>query len=47
MLQHRCGAVPDVLFDTQLAAGFCGYGTPSLASLLQGELGIACPRATA
>ena len=36
--------VPAVLFDTQLAAGFCGYGTPSLASLLQGELGIALPK---
>jgi ribonuclease D len=40
VLHHRCGAVPDILFDTQLAAGFCGYGTPSLASLLQGELGV-------
>ncbi len=28
------------LFDTQLAAGFVGYGTPSLVSLLQGELGV-------
>jgi len=44
VLQHRCGSVPSVLFDTQLAAGFCGYGTPSLASLLQGELGIALPK---
>jgi ribonuclease D len=44
VLQHRCGNVPAVLFDTQLAAGFCGYGTPSLASLLQGELGIVLPK---
>ena len=34
------GAVPRHLFDTQVAAGFVGYGTPSLASLLQGELGV-------
>ena len=44
VLQHRCGALPTTLIDTQLAAGFCGYGTPSLASLLQGELGIALPK---
>ena len=36
--------VPDVLFDTQLAAGFLGYGTPSLASLVQGELGVKLPK---
>ena len=40
---HVCGTVPAVLFDTQVAAGFVGYGTPSLASLVQGELGIALP----
>ena len=28
------------MFDTQIAAGFVGYGTPSLVSLLQGELGV-------
>lgn len=33
-------AVPDHLFDTQIAAGFLGYGTPSLASLVEGELGV-------
>jgi len=32
------------LFDTQLAAGFIGYGTPSLASLLQGELKVTVPK---
>ena len=42
-----CGAVPAHLFDTQVAAGFVGYGTPSLVSLLQGELGVSRPRATA
>jgi ribonuclease D len=28
------------MFDTQLAAGFVGYGTPSLGALLQGEVGV-------
>jgi ribonuclease D len=40
VLSHAVGAIPSRLFDTQVAAGFVGYGTPSLASLLQGELGI-------
>ena len=44
VLQRACGTVPAVLFDTQLAAGFIGYGTPSLASLVQGELGVALPK---
>ena len=40
VLTHAVGAIPARLFDTQVAAGFVGYGTPSLSSLLQGELGI-------
>lgn len=44
VLLKACGTAPAILFDTQLAAGFCGYGTPSLASLLHGELGIALPK---
>lgn len=40
VLTHACGAIPRKMFDTQLAAGFLGYGTPSLVSLLQGEVGI-------
>lgn len=40
VLTHACGAVPARLYDTQLAAGFLGYGTPSLVSLLHGELKI-------
>ena len=40
VLTHAVGAIPGHLFDTQVAAGFVGYGTPSLSSLLQGELGI-------
>jgi ribonuclease D len=40
VLTHVCGAVPEFMFDTQIAAGFIGYSTPSLASLLQGELNV-------
>ena len=32
------------MFDTQIAAGFAGYGTPSLVSLLQGEVGVSPPK---
>ena len=32
--------MPANLFDTQLAAGFLGYSTPSLVSLLQAELKV-------
>jgi len=44
VLQRICGRIPEVLFDTQLAAGFLGYGTPSLASLVEGELGVKLPK---
>jgi ribonuclease D len=40
VLQHACGAVPARMFDTQLAAGFIGHATASLASLLSAELRI-------
>lgn len=40
VLSHAVGAVPTRMYDTQLAAGFVGYGTPSLVSLLQGELDL-------
>jgi ribonuclease D len=40
VLTHAVGSVPERMFDTQLAAGFVGYGTPSLVSLLQGEIGV-------
>jgi ribonuclease D len=40
VLMHACGAIPQQLYDTQLAAGFVGYSTPSLVSLLFGELKV-------
>lgn len=40
VLTHAAGCVPGRLFDTQVAGGFVGYGTPSLVALLQGELGV-------
>jgi ribonuclease D len=35
VLQLACGTTPRHLFDTQLAAGFVGMSTPSLASLYE------------
>ncbi len=40
VLTHAVGVVPKRLYDTQLAAGFLGYSTPSLVSLLQAELRV-------
>ncbi|MDQ3176868.1 MAG: HRDC domain-containing protein, partial [Actinomycetota bacterium] len=44
VLTHTVGSVPARLYDTQLAAGFLGYGTPSLASLVQREVGASPPK---
>lgn len=44
MLSHACGTVPSRLFDTQLAAGFLGHSTPSLASLLSTYLKTSLPK---
>jgi ribonuclease D len=44
VLDLACGAVPTRLFDTQLAAGFLGMSTPSLASLAERELRIKLPK---
>ena len=44
VLTHAVGSVPQRIFDTQLAAGFVGYGTPSLVALLQGEIGVSPPK---
>ena len=44
VLTHAVGAVPRIFFDTQVAGGFLGYGTPSLVAILNGELGINPPK---
>lgn len=44
VLDRVCGTRPARLFDTQLAAGFLGYSTPSLASLLHAELEVRLPK---
>lgn len=45
VLKHSCGVVPRRIFDTQLSAGFLGYSTPSLSSLVQSEFKVALPKA--
>lgn len=40
ILDLECGAVPDRMFDTQIAALFCGYRTSSLGKLVEGFLHI-------
>lgn len=44
VLTRTVGTVPARLFDTQLAAGFVGYATPSLVSLLAAELKVRLPK---
>jgi ribonuclease D len=44
VLTHAVGSVPVRFFDTQVAGGFLGYGTPSLVSILTGELGVSPPK---
>lgn len=44
VLTHAVGSVPRRFFDTQIAGGFVGYGTPSLVALLNGELGVNPPK---
>jgi ribonuclease D len=39
VLDRACGRVPSRLFDTQLAAGFIGFSSPSLTSLVERLLG--------
>ena len=39
VLDLACGAVPKVMFDTQLAAGFVGFSTPSLLTLAERLVG--------
>jgi ribonuclease D len=40
VLEHVVGLSPRRFFDTQLAAGFVGFSTPSLATLAERVLGI-------
>ncbi|MEM8747521.1 MAG: HRDC domain-containing protein [Actinomycetota bacterium] len=40
VLTHAVGSVPRRMFDTQIAGGFVGYGTPSLAAIVQREIGV-------
>ena len=40
ILERACGARPTELFDTQVAAGFVGLGTPSLVALVSVLLDI-------
>jgi len=44
VLTHAVGAIPREFFDTQVAGGFLGYGTPSLVAILNGELGVNPPK---
>ena len=45
VLEHCCGTVPERIFDTQIAAGFLGLGTPALSSLYESEMGWKPPKA--
>jgi ribonuclease D len=44
VLDRACGTIPRRLFDTQVAAGFLGFSTPSLATLAQRILGVHLPK---
>ena len=44
VLLRACGTVPSCLFDTQVAAGFLGFSTPSLATLLDRVLDVPLPK---
>ena len=45
VLELACGAIPTALFDTQIAAGFVGMSSPSLATLYDRSLGVRVPKA--
>ena len=40
VLQRSVGTIPSRMLDTQVAAGFLGYGSPSLAKLVSELLGV-------
>lgn len=44
VLLRACGTLPPQLFDTQVAAGFIGYSTPSLGNLIEAVLAIRLPK---
>lgn len=44
VLDLACGVLPTTLFDTQLAAGFVGMATPSLATLVERYYGVHLPK---
>jgi ribonuclease D len=44
VMAQSCGFIPARIFDTQIAAGFIGYSTPSLASLLASFLKVIVPK---
>ena len=44
VFDRACGTVPVNLFDTQVAAGFIGLSSPSLATLHERELGLRLPK---
>lgn len=44
VFERSCGVVPGTIFDTQIAAGFLGLSSPSLASLHERELGKRLPK---
>jgi ribonuclease D len=44
VLELACGTIPTALFDTQLAAGFDGYATPSLSALAERVVGCRLPK---
>ena len=44
VLERSCGQPPINLVDTQLAAGFLGYTSPSLSVLVEREIGIRLPK---
>jgi ribonuclease D len=46
VLQRSCGTIPSTLFDTQVAAGFLGFSTPSLTSLVGRVLDVDLPKAS-
>jgi len=45
VLKAACGVVPATVFDTQIASGFLGHSTPSLARLIDQMLGVSLPKA--